>query len=279
MRTIRVVPLQLNDAVPGQIEVRGEVYLPRAAFERMNEERASAGEVLFANPRNAAAGALRNLDPGLVSRRGLRAFTYQLVGRRVVFKARVVHTRTTLEQLGRWGLPVEPHWRRCAGIDALVEFCREWADKRRSLGFDTDGVVIKVDALEQRRRLGTTSKFPRWAIAFKFPAEQKTTLLKQIAVNVGRTGAVTPFAVLEPVFVGGTTVSMATLHNADDIARKDIRERDWVIVEKAGDVIPRVVGPVLARRPADSAPWVMPSTCPRMRKPASSRGRGGGVAL
>jgi DNA ligase (NAD+) len=258
VRTIRVIPLQLNGPAPGRIEIRGEVYLPRAAFEKMNEERANIGEVLFANPRNAAAGALRNLDPGLVSRRGLRAFTYQLVSQ----ANRLTSHASTLDQLGRWGLPVEEHWRRCAGVDALVEFCREWADKRRTLGFDTDGVVIKVDALEQRRRLGTTSKFPRWAVAFKFPAEQKTTLLKQIAVNVGRTGAVTPFAVLDPVFVGGTTVSMATLHNADDIARKDIRERDWVIVEKAGDVIPRVVGPVLTRRPEDSVPWVMPSTCP-----------------
>ena len=268
VRTIRVVPLQLSAPMPGLIEARGEVYLPRSAFERMNEERAGAGEVLFANPRNAAAGALRNLDPGLVSRRGLRAFTYQLVAAgskgspAADLQTRLTSHAATLEQLERWGLPVEPHWRRCAGVDALIEFCREWGDKRRSLGFDTDGVVVKVDSLEKRRRLGTTSKFPRWAIAFKFPAEQKTTLLKQIAVNVGRTGAVTPFAVLEPVFVGGTTVSMATLHNADDIARKDIRERDWVIVEKAGDVIPRVVAPVLARRPADSEPWQMPRTCP-----------------
>jgi DNA ligase (NAD+) len=258
VRTIRVIPLQLNEPVSGSIEVRGEVYLPRAAFEKMNEERANTGDILFANPRNAAAGALRNLDPSLVSKRGLRAFTYQLVSQ----ATRLTSHATTLEQLAQWGLPVESHWRRCAGIEALVEFCAEWAEKRRGLGFDTDGVVIKVDSLEQRRRLGTTSKFPRWAVAFKFPAEQKTTLLKQIAVNVGRTGAVTPFAVLDPIFVGGTTVSMATLHNADDIARKDIRERDWVVVEKAGDVIPRVVGPVLTRRPEDSVSWVMPSTCP-----------------
>jgi DNA ligase (NAD+) len=264
VRTIRSIPLQLNEPVPGRIEVRGEVYLPRAAFEKMNDERAREGDILFANPRNAAAGALRNLDPALVSKRGLRAFTYQLVAgepKGPPLRDLTSHA-STLEQLGRWGLPVESHWKRCAGIDALLEFCAEWADKRRGLGFDTDGVVIKVDTIEQRRRLGTTSKFPRWAVAFKFPAEQKNTLLKQIAVNVGRTGAVTPFAVLEPIFVGGTTVSMATLHNADDIARKDIRERDWVIVEKAGDVIPRVVGPVLARRPEDSVPWVMPTTCP-----------------
>ncbi|HEU4687155.1 MAG TPA: hypothetical protein VFS23_02280, partial [Vicinamibacterales bacterium] len=152
VRTIRVIPLQLNEPVTGSIEVRGEVYLPRAAFEKMNEERANTGEILFANPRNAAAGALRNLDPGLVSKRGLRAFTYQLVSA----GTRLTSHATTLEQLGRWGLPVEGHWRRCQGIDALVEFCHEWADKRRTLGFDTDGVVIKVDALEQRRRLGAT---------------------------------------------------------------------------------------------------------------------------
>jgi DNA ligase (NAD+) len=168
-----------------------------------------------------------------------------------------------LEQLRRWGLPVEPHWRRCVGIDALVAFCGEWADKRRTLEFDTDGVVIKVDSVEQRRALGSTSKFPRWSVAFKFPAEQKTTTLRAIDVNVGRTGAVTPFAVLEPVVIAGTTVSMATLHNADDIARKDIREGDVVIVEKAGDVIPRVVGPIVERRPPDTQPWVMPATCPR----------------
>ncbi len=276
VRTIRAIPLRLREPVPGRIEIRGEVYLPRVAFEKMNKERAEAGELLFANPRNAAAGALRNLDPSLVSKRGLGAFTYQLVAgaskdapvpdaaRNVEagLQTRPESHAETLERLKAWGLPVESHWKRCSGIDALVGFCTEWAEKRRTLGFETDGVVIKVDALESRRRLGTTSKFPRWAVAFKFPAEQKTTLLKEIAVNVGRTGAVTPFAVLESVFVGGTTVSMATLHNADDIARKDIRAGDWVIVEKAGDVIPRVVGPVLNKRPADSQPWVMPTACP-----------------
>jgi DNA ligase (NAD+) len=259
VRTIRAIPLRLRENVPGRIEVRGEVYLPRMAFEKMNKERADAGELLFVNPRNAAAGALRQLDPSLVAKRGLGAFTYQLVADEPV---RPPSHGETLERLKAWGLPVESHWRRCAGIDALVAFCGEWADKRRNLGFDTDGVVIKVDALERRRKLGSTSKFPRWAVAFKFPAEQKTTRLKEIAVNVGRTGAVTPFAVLEPIFVGGTTVSMATLHNADDIARKDIRAGDTVIVEKAGDVIPRVVGPILSKRPADSQPWVMPTTCP-----------------
>ena len=258
VRTIRAIPLRLTEPVPGRIEVRGEVYLPRQAFERMNREREEGGEPVFANPRNAAAGALRNLDPALVAKRGLRAFTYQLVDER----SRPPTHGETLERLAGWGLPVEPHWTRCHGIDEVWAFCDRFAAERRSLGFDTDGVVIKVDAIDRRRLLGTTSKFPRWAVAFKYPAEQKTTLLKRIEVNVGRTGAVTPFAVMEPVFVGGTTVTMATLHNADDIARKDIREGDWVIVEKAGDVIPRVVAPVPAKRPPDSTPWVMPTTCP-----------------
>jgi DNA ligase (NAD+) len=160
------------------------------------------------------------------------------------------------------GLPIEPHWCRCEGIDAVVAFCQEWADKRRNLEFDTDGVVIKVDDLALREKLGTTAKFPRWATAFKFPAQQVHTKLIAIDVNVGRTGAVTPYAVLEPVFVAGSTVSMATLHNAEDIARKDFREGDTVVIEKAGDVIPRVVAPILSLRPDDSKPWVMPTTCP-----------------
>ena len=158
---------------------------------------------------------------------------------------------------------MEPHWRRCAGLDELLAFCRDWAERRKTLNFDTDGVVIKLDQLALRDRLGATSKFPRWAVAFKFPAEQRTTLLRKIEVNVGRTGAVTPFAMLEPVVVAGSTISMATLHNAEDIARKDIREGDWVIVEKAGDVIPRVVGPILSRRPPGAVPWQMPAVCPR----------------
>jgi DNA ligase (NAD+) len=269
LRTIRAIPLRLKEIVKmgsevifrGHLEVRGEVFLPRKAFERINAQREEAEEPPFANPRNAAAGTLRNLDPALVASRGLSAFFYQLVG--VPDGASLRTHGATLEQLRAAGLPVEAHWQRCAGVDALVAFCAEWAEKRRSLDFDTDGVVIKVDQLAERRLLGTTSKFPRWAIAFKFPAEQKTTLLRKIEVNVGRTGAVTPFAMLEPIFIAGSTVSMATLHNADDIARKDIRERDWVLIEKAGDVIPRVVGPDLSRRPADAEPWQMPTECPR----------------
>ena len=258
VRTVRALPLRLaGDAPAGRIEVRGEVYLPRSAFERINAEREQEEEPLFANPRNAAAGTLRNLEPSLVAKRGLSAFSYQLVG------GVADRHSDTLSQLRAWGLPVEPHWRHCVGVDALVAFCEDWAERRRSLEFDTDGVVIKVDSYAQRRALGATSKFPRWSVAFKFPAEQKTTLLRRIEVNVGRTGAVTPFAVLEPVFLAGSTISMATLHNADDLARKDIREGDWVIIEKAGDVIPRVVGPVISRRPPESRPWVMPTECPR----------------
>jgi DNA ligase (NAD+) len=263
-RTIRAIPLSLrHSTVPGhqvpagRIEIRGEAYLPRAAFERMNREQAAAGEPLYANPRNTAAGTIRNLDPALVARRRLSAFTYQLVGAR-----ERAHHSDTLEAMRSWGLPVESHWRRCVGVDELVAFCSDWADRRQSLEFDTDGVVIKVDDLALRDRLGTTAKFPRWATAFKFPAQQAHTRLREIAVNVGRTGAVTPYAVLDPVFVAGSTISMATLHNAEDIARKDIRPGDTVVIEKAGDVIPKVVAPILSLRPADAQPWVMPTACP-----------------
>ena len=256
VRTIRAIPLDLGRGTATRLEVRGEVYLPKSAFEKANAAREAEGEPLFANPRNTAAGMLRNLDPELVAKRGLRAFLYQLVAPEVP----PTHA-DTLTLLRSWGLPVETHWRRCGGIDEVIAFCAEWAEGRRVLDFETDGVVVKVNDVERRKALGTTSKFPRWAVAFKFPAEQKTTRLLKIAVNVGRTGAVTPFAVLEPVFVAGSTISMATLHNADDIQRKDIREGDWVIIEKAGDVIPRVVGPVVSRREPGVEPWKMPTSC------------------
>ncbi len=269
VRTIRAIPLKLRlppDAGGGaadRIEARGEVYLPRVSFDRMNREREDAGDPLFANPRNAAAGTMRNLDPALVAKRGLSAFVYQLVtpaGADVL--AGITGHSEILRTLAGWGLPVEPHWRQCGGIDAVIEFCREWGDRRRSLDFETDGVVIKVDNLALRATLGATAKFPRWATAFKFPAQQAHTRLLRIEVNVGRTGAVTPYAVLEPVFLAGSTISMATLHNAEDIARKDLREGDTVVIEKGGDVIPKVVAPILTLRPEGSAPWVMPITCP-----------------
>jgi DNA ligase (NAD+) len=258
VRTIRSIPLSLRGGPSARFEVRGEVFLPRTSFDRINEERAAAGEPLYANPRNVAAGTMRNLDPSLVARRGLKAFVYQYVG--PTEGAPVEHV-ALLSALTAWGLPVEPHAAACDGIDAVVAFCREWDTKRLQLEFDTDGVVVKLADLALRERLGSTAKFPRWATAFKFAAQQQHTKLLRIEVNVGRTGANTPYAVLDPVFVAGSTVSMATLHNADDIARKDLREGDTVVIEKAGDVIPRVVAPVLSLRPAGSQPWVMPTTC------------------
>jgi DNA ligase (NAD+) len=299
VRAIRAIPLALRGGPKERIEVRGEVYFPRAAFERVNRELEEAGEQLFANPRNTAAGTMRNLDPGLVARRGLSAFFYQLVTsdrdtlkgvtyRNAEVRDALPPSREALRRiaealaeagqgvpndiptshsamltaLAKWGLPVEPHWRRCTGIEEVAAFCDEWAEKRRTLAFETDGVVIKVDDLSLRQRLGATAKFPRWATAFKFPAEQATTLLKKIEVNVGRTGAVTPYAVLEPVFLAGSTISMATLHNAEDIARKDFRDGDRVLIQKAGDVIPQVIKAILPH-PPDSQPWVMPTKCPR----------------
>ncbi|PWT85600.1 MAG: DNA ligase (NAD(+)) LigA [Blastocatellia bacterium] len=297
VRTIRAVPLALRRGLREHIEVRGEVYLPRASFERMNREREEAGEPLFANPRNAAAGTMRNLDPALVAKRGLGALVYQVIiaagsmgnaanshhSATTVDGLQAVADRTTppaaenvresvpeqltthagtLTAMQQWGLPVEPHWRLCENIDAVAAFCQEWAEKRATLDFDTDGVVVKVDDLGLRRRLGATAKFPRWATAFKFPAQQAHTKILHIRVNVGRTGAVTPYAELQPVFLAGSTISMATLHNAEDVARKDLREGDAVILEKGGDVIPKIVAPILSLRPADSEPWVMPGSCP-----------------
>ena len=284
VRAIRPIPLALRGGPQARVEVRGEAYFPRAAFARLNREQEEAGQPLFANPRNTAAGTMRNLDPGLVARRGLGAFFYQLVtsdGGSVVGdalpppRASADHRSLgeggqgvptshaeTLTALAKWGLPVEPHWQRCHGIDEVAAFCDEWAEKRRTLAFDTDGVVIKVDDIALRQRLGATAKFPRWATAFKFPAEQATTVLKKIAVNVGRTGAVTPYAILEPVFLAGSTISMATLHNAEDIARKDLRDGDRVLIQKAGDVIPQVIKAILPH-PPDSEEWVMPTHCPR----------------
>jgi len=274
VRTIRSIPLRLRGGPRGRIEVRGEVFLPRAAFERMNRDREERGEPLFANPRNAAAGTMRNLDPAPVARRGLSAYTYQLItaerssgptpSREGPADPAPAAHGAMLASMRSWGLPVEQHWRTCQGIDEVLAFCREWADTRQKLDFDTDGVVVKVDDLGLRDRLGATAKSPRWATAFKFPAAQATTDLEQIAVNVGRTGAVTPYAVLSPVLLAGTTISMATLHNAEDVARKDLREGDRVLVEKGGDVIPKIVKAIVPHpdgRPRRE-PWRMPTGCP-----------------
>jgi DNA ligase (NAD+) len=268
VRAIRGVPLALRMATPGEIEVRGEIFLPRVSFDRMNVERTDAGEPPFANPRNAAAGTMRTLDPALVGRRGLGVYLYQLVDRGEASgqpTSPLTGHAAVLGTLAAWGLPVEPNWRQCDGIAEVVAYCREWAEARRKLPYDTDGVVIKVDQLANRLRLGHTAKVPRWAMAFKYPAEQATTRLLRIEVKVGRTGAVTPYAVLEPVVLAGTTVQMATLHNADDVVRKDVRAGDIVLVEKGGDIIPKVVKPVFSRRPTGDAapvPFVMPSRCP-----------------
>ncbi len=262
VRVVAGLPGRLRGRhVPSRLEIRGEVYLPRTTFSRMNEERDAAGLAPFANPRNAAAGALRTLDTAEVRRRGLQAFTYQVVVPEGEPPPAPTH-RDTLALLQDWGCAVEPHWARGEGVNAVVEFCREWQDRRRTLPFETDGVVVKVDDLAARATLGATAKFPRWAVAFKFPAEQATTRLVRIDVNVGRTGAVTPFAVLEPVRLGGTTIQMATLHNEQEIARRDIREGDLVRIEKGGDIIPKVLGPVLDADHDGRPRWRMPTVCP-----------------
>ena len=267
IRAIRAIPLRLRGGPSGSVEVRGEVYLPRRAFDRINLEREAAGDPVFANPRNAAAGTIRNLDPALVAKRSLAAFMYQAV---VVGEGEASTTETAthdqmLTELRGWGLPVEPHWQVCTGVNEVMAFCDKWSDTRRTLGFDTDGVVVKAAETALRVRLGATSKFSRWAIAFKYPAEQATTKLISIEVNVGRTGAVTPYAVLEPVRLAGTTVQMATLHNAEEVARKDIRAGDVVLVEKGGDVIPKIIKPIVTLRPTgkdEPEPFVMPTRCP-----------------
>ena len=264
VRTVRAIPLTLRGGPKGRIEVRGEVYLPKKNFERINKEQADAGEPLYANARNTAAGTMRNLDPSLVAKRGLASWTYQVVlagGTEVPPLQHESHA-AMLSDMAKWGLPVEPHWKKCDGIGAVIELCESWRDRRGTLAFETDGVVIKLDDPQLRERLGYTSKFPRWATAFKFPAEQKVAMLHRIEINIGRTGAATPFAMLEPTVVAGSTISMATLHNPDDIIRKDIRPGEPVIIEKAGDVIPRVVGPVNTDPDRSTPRWTMPTTCP-----------------
>jgi DNA ligase (NAD+) len=257
VRTIRSIPLRLRGAPDGPVEVRGEVFLPRGSFARVNRQREEAGEPLFANPRNAAAGTMRNLDPALVAERHLGAWMYDAVGTTGLSQ----HAQL-LDRMRAWGLPVEPHTARCADIEAVVRFCEEWRETRDTLQFETDGIVVKVDDVAVREHLGATSKFPRWAVAFKFPAQQATTTLERIDLQVGRTGAVTPVAVLTPVLLAGSTISMATLHNADEVRRKDARPGDRVLIEKGGDVIPKVVKVVDAERPGRSGPWEMSGSCP-----------------
>ena len=264
--TIDQIPHDLTGSrVPDRLEVRGEVFMPLSSFAELNRRQGEAGERLFANPRNAAAGSLRQKDPRVTASRDLAFFSYQLGLQEGGAAPRSHHE--TLEWLRELGLPVSDHVERLETIDAVSDFCERMQERRHSFGYDIDGAVVKVDDLAQRNELGFTSKAPRWAIAFKFPPEEKTTLLRHIHVSIGRTGRATPFAELEPVFVGGSTVGLATLHNEDEVARKDVREGDTVIVRKAGDVIPEVVGPVFARRRKGARKWKFPAKCPVCTQP------------
>ncbi|MCX6572584.1 MAG: NAD-dependent DNA ligase LigA, partial [Candidatus Aminicenantes bacterium] len=256
VRTIRSLPLVIEAG--GEVEVRGEIYLPFASFRAINRDREEAGEPLFANPRNAAAGSIRLLDPRLVAARNLSVFLYTLF-----IDGREEPTQWgALKKLKSLGFPTDPHSRRCPTIDEALAFFREWNGKRDSLGYDADGIVLKVDGAEERQALGTTAKSPRWAISYKFPARQATTRVNDIVVQVGRTGALTPVAVLEPVKLSGTTISRSTLHNEEELRRKDVRVGDFVLIERSGDVIPQVVSVMKERRPRGSEPFAWPSRCP-----------------
>jgi DNA ligase (NAD+) len=268
--TIRDVPERLRagdgvDRIPDVFELRGEVYMTRRAFEQLNERAAAVGEKTFVNPRNSAAGSLRQKDPAVTASRNLSFWGYQLG--EVVGGPELRSHVAALDFARALGFPVNDHVRTFTTIDDVVAHCLHWQEHRHDLDYEIDGVVVKVDDADQRARLGFTSRAPRWAIAYKFPPEERTTLLRDIMVSVGRTGRATPFAVLEPVFVGGSTVSMATLHNQDQVAAKDVRPGDTVVVRKAGDVIPEVVGPVLSLRPPGVEPWVFPTHCPRCGNP------------
>ncbi len=263
--TIEVVPDRLSGDAPEVLEVRGEVYMPVSAFETLNAAQLDAGRATYVNPRNTAAGSLRQKDAAATASRRLAFWSYQLG--EVVGLDDFDTSMETFELLRSLGLPVNDEIRCFDSIDEVHEFCRQWEQQRHTPDYEIDGVVIKVDSLRHRALLGSTSRAPRWAIAFKFPPEEKTTLLRDIEVSIGRTGRATPFAVLDPVFVGGSTVGVATLHNEDQVALKDVRPGDTVIVRKAGDVIPEVVGPVLAARPPKTGPWSFPRACPRCETP------------
>ncbi|MGQ9808718.1 MAG: NAD-dependent DNA ligase LigA [Armatimonadota bacterium] len=269
LRTVKSIPLSLpasSVSPPELMEVRGEAYLSVAEFRRINEERSREGQPLFANPRNAAAGSLRQLDPSVTASRRLRFFAY---GLGVVSQPIASTHLDALEMLKEWRFPVNPHTRVSQGIAGAREFCREWAERRRELDYQIDGVVIKVNDFALQERLGAVSRSPRWAVAYKFPAEQAVTTVRDIVVQVGRTGALTPVAELEPVKIGGVTVSRATLHNEDEICRKDVRVGDRVVVQRAGDVIPEVVSVVLEERPPDAKPFRMPDRCPACGAPVT----------
>jgi DNA ligase (NAD+) len=266
VRTIKSVPKQLKGSdLPARLEVRGEVFMPIKAFDDLNRRQGDAGQRLFANPRNAAAGSLRQKDSRITAERALDIFCYQPGVKEGGPRLRT-HMET-LDWLRDLGFPVNDKITRFDALDNVYEFSERMLEHRHDLGYEIDGVVVKVDDLGQRDELGATSKAPRWAIAYKFPPEEKTTELRHIMVSIGRSGRATPFAQLEPVFVGGSTVSQATLHNEDEVARKDVRVGDTVIVRKAGDVIPEVVGPVLAKRPKGLKRWKFPKECPACGEP------------
>ena len=246
LRTVRSVPLSVPEEAPPRFEVRGEVFLPKAGFNKLNQERAGEGLPLFANPRNAAAGSVRQLDPRVTAKRPLDIYIYALGYARG--KATPETHWETMEYLKSLGFKVNPNNAFLASIDQVEGYYRAWVEKKESLPYEADGIVVKVDLLALQDQLGTIGREPRWAIAYKFPAVQGTTRLKEIRVSVGRTGTLNPYAVLEPVLVGGVIIKQAALHNEDDIRRKDIREGDRVYVQRAGEVIPEVVGPILSKR-------------------------------
>lgn len=259
LKTVRAIPLTVRgNAAPKHFEVRGEIYMNRSDFERMNEERERSGEKVFINPRNSAAGTLKLQDPRIVARRPLQFVAYALLG---PDQGAGNHARN-LQKLRSMGFRVSEHTRRCTSLNDVIKYWKEWEARRDSLPFDIDGVVVKVDSLRQQQTLGTIAKSPRWAIAFKFASRKAETRLKAITLQVGRVGTITPVAELEPVFVGGTTVSRATLHNEDYIRELDIRAADTVVVEKGGDVIPKVSAVVPEKRPSGTKRFQMPSKCP-----------------
>ena len=259
LRTLAALPLVLPAGVPEVLEVRGEVYMGRHDFAEMNRQQEAAGAKVFANPRNAAAGSLRQLDPKVTAGRPLTLFAYAMGE----VSAPVAEThRDFLERLRSWGFPTNPEARVCGDLEAVLAFYAEILGARAELPYDIDGIVYKVNRFDWQERMGFVSRAPRWAIAHKFPAERAETRLNSITIQVGRTGALTPVANLEPITVGGVVVSRATLHNEDEIARKDVREGDHVIIQRAGDVIPQVVSVVTEKRPKDSRPYAFPDRCP-----------------
>lgn len=262
---VRDIPHRLKGNPPRLLEVRGELYMPIAAFEELNARAEERGERRFANPRNAAAGSLRQKDPKVTASRELSFWAHQLLSLDGA-QPPTSHMKA-LSLLGELGIPVNPEVEPAKDIEAVIAYCRRWEARRHELPYEIDGTVAKVDSLAQRQELGSTSHAPRWAIAFKFPPEEKITKLLDIMVSIGKSGKATPFAVLEPVFVGGSTVQLASLHNEDQIKKKDLRPGDYVIVRKAGDVIPEVLGPVLSARPAGLEPWSFPRSCPACGEP------------